>query len=390
MPWSELKPMDQRILFIADHLKGCESMSALCARYGVSRKTGYKWLERYEAAGPGGLAEHNRRRHEQERIPYAIRQAILELRTQGGLEQGPKKIQKLLEARYGAQAVPSRTTIYNVLKQAGRIAPRRVRRRVVEHEGVLRSTREPNALWSADYKGQFQTGDHRWCYPLTVMDHASRYLLACKGLEGPQLAPTRAVFEQLFRRYGLPDRLRTDNGAPFASTGSGGLSRLSIWWLKLGILPERIEPGHPEQNGRHERMHRTLKRATAQPPAATLRAQQRRMDEFRRFYNGERLHEALDQCTPQSCYTKSTRPYPSRLDEMSYAGYIQPHRVTQAGLIYQSGKIVYVGHLLHGEVVGLEPVDDGVWRVYFGPIALGLIDERKAKQHYLTIKVLPM
>ena len=390
MPWSELKPMDQRILFVVDHVKGVESMSALCARYGVSRKTGYKWLERYEAEGLDGLAERSRRRREQVRVPYAIRQAILALRTQGGMEQGPKKIQKLLEGRYGAELVPSRTTIYNVLKQAGRITPRRLRRRVMPHEGVLRSTREPNGLWSADYKGQFLTGDHRWCYPLTVMDHASRYLLGCKGLIGPQLVPTRAVFEQLFRRYGLPDRLRTDNGVPFASTGSGGLSQLSIWWLKLGIVPERIERGHPEQNGRHERMHRTLKRATAQPPAATLSRQQRRMDEFRRYYNRERPHEALEQCTPQSCYTKSTRAYPSRLEEMRYASYILPHRVTQAGLIYQAGKIIYVGHLLQGEVVGLEAVADGIWRVHFGPIAIGLIDERQAKQHYLTIKVLPM
>ncbi len=179
------------------------------------------------------------------------------------MELGPKKIQQRLAERFGEAEVPSRTTIYNILKAAGRIEPRHKRRRVARYGMPLRLPREPNGLWSADFEGQFLTSDQCWCYPLTVMDHASRYLL---GLGGPQLAPTKSAFEQLFRCHGLPDRVRTDNGVQFASTGCSGLSQLSIWWLKLGIVPERIAPGRPEQNGRHERMHRTLKRATALPP----------------------------------------------------------------------------------------------------------------------------
>lgn len=390
MPWSELKPMDQRVLFIAEHLRRADSVSALCERYGISRKTGYKWIERYANEGAGGLADHSRRRHAQERIAYPIREAILELRGPAGKELGPKKIQQRLAERFGEAEVPSRTTIYNILKAAGRIDPQRRRRRVMRYGTPLRSPREPNALWSADFKGQFLTADQCWCYPLTVMDHASRYLLSCKGLGGPKLAPTKSVFKRLFRRYGLPDRLRTDNGVPFASTGCGGLSQLSIWWLKLGIVPERIEPGHPEQNGRHERMHRTLKRATALPPAATLAAQQRRMDAFRRFYNEQRPHEALGQQTPRSCYTSSPREYPSRLPEMSYPSYMETYRVGSAGLLYRHNLVMYVGHLLRGELVGLEAIDDGVWHVHFGPIVIGEIDERHNRKRYLSLKVLPM
>jgi transposase InsO family protein len=382
--------MEQRLLFVKAYANGDGNLSALCERYGVSRKTGYKWLSRYEQGGVEGLADHSRRRQQQDRVPEAIRQAILELRQHGGYEQGPKKIQMLLAQRYGEAVVPSRTTIYNVLKAAGRIAPRARRRRVLPYGSVLRSTREPNGLWTADYKGQFLTGDGRWCYPLTVMDHASRYLLSCRGLAGPQYAPTQAVFERLFRCYGLPERIRTDNGVPFASTGCAGLSALSIWWIRLGILPERIARGRPEQNGRHERMHRTLKRATAQPPAQTLSGQQRRMDAWRRYYNGERPHEALEQATPQSRYARSARPYPARLPEMEYASYVKPHRVTGPGLIYEGGQIIYVGYVLQGQTVGLEAVDDGVWRVHFGPLVLGMYNERQAKHHYLTLRVLPM
>ncbi|MFC4346189.1 integrase core domain-containing protein [Cupriavidus numazuensis] len=382
--------MEQRLLFIADHLRQVDSVSALCEHYGISRKTGYKWIDRYESEGLTGLSERSRSRHGQERIAYPIRQAILQLRGHGGTELGPKKIQKRLAERFGEAEVPSRTTIYNILKAAGRIEPRHKRRRVTRCGTPLRSPREANGLWSADFKGQFLTADQRWCYPLTVMDHASRYLLGCKGLEGPKLRPTKAAFVRLFRAYGLPDRMRTDNGVPFASTGCSGLSQLSIWWLKLGIVPERIRPGHPEQNGRHERMHRTLKRATALPPAATLAAQQRRMDAFRRFYNEERPHEALSQSTPDSCYTASPREYPKRLPEMSYPSYMETYRVSTNGLLHRHNVVLYVGHLLRGELVGLEAIDEGRWHVHFGPMVIGGIDERHNHKGYLSLKVLPM
>lgn len=390
MPWKDLRPMDQRLLFVADYVRELYDFTELCARYGVSRKTGYKWVERYQHEGVEGLAERSRRPLSQPtQLPYAVQQAIIELRGSRRTELGPKKIQTRLRERYPDQPVPSRTTIYNVLKRAGLIVPRRLRRRVAPSGGLVDGIKVPNGLWSADFKGQFVTGDRRWCYPLTVMDHSSRYLLGCRALPGTRAVETRAVFERLFRRYGLPERLRTDNGVPFASLGSAGLSRLSIWWIRLGIVPERIAPGQPQQNGRHERMHRTLKRAAAQPPAPNARAQQQRFDVFRRHYNSERPHEALAQRTPASLYTPSPRSYPKRLPEMIYASYMHPHRVCDTGLIYWNAWRIYVGYLLAGEHVGIEPVGDGVWNVHFGPVRLGGFDERnlKPEEDYLTLKL---
>lgn len=390
MPWKDLNPMDQRVLFVADYMRELYSFSELCARYGVSRKTGYKLIERYRREGADGLEERSRRPLSQPaQLPYAVKQAIIELRGSRRMELGPKKIQVRLRERYPDLPQPSRTTIYNVLKRAGLITPRRLRRRVARSGGVVNSIQTPNALWSADFKGQFLTGDQRWCYPLTVMDHSSRYLLDCRALPGTRGAQTRASFERLFRHYGLPERLRTDNGVPFASTGTAGLSRLSIWWIRLGIVPERIEPGRPQQNGRHERMHRTLKHATVQPPASNAAVQQRRFDAFCQHYNAERPHEALAQRTPASIYTPSSRPYPKRLPELTYPSYVHPHRVSSSGLIYWNAWRIYIGYLLAGEHVGIEPVADGVWNVHFGPVCLGGFDERNAKkgEDYLTLKL---
>lgn len=390
MPWKDLRPMDERVLFVADYVRELYDFTELCARYGVSRKTGYKWVERYRHEGTEGLQERSRRPLSQPtQLPYAVQQAIIELRGSRRMELGPKKIQTRLRERFPDQTLPSRTTIYNVLKRAGLITPRRVRRRVAPSRGVVDGIKVPNGLWSADFKGQFVTGDRRWCYPLTVMDHSSRYLLGCRALPGTRGAETRTSFERLFRRYGLPERLRTDNGVPFASLGSAGLSRLSIWWIRLGIVPERIKPGQPQQNGRHERMHRTLKRAAAQPPAPNARAQQRRFDVFRRHYNAERPHEALAQRTPASVYIPSPRPYPERLPEMVYPSYMHAHRVCDTGLVYWNAWRIYVGYLLAGEHVGIEPVGDGLWNVHFGPIRLGGFDERnlKPEEDYLTLKL---
>lgn len=222
------------------------------------------------------------------------------------------------------------------------------------------------------------------------MDHASRYLLGCQGLDGTRFAATQAVFERLFREYGLPERIRTDNGVPFASTATGGLSQLSVWWIRLGIVPERIEPGQPQQNGRHERMHRTLKRAVTHPSSANRAAQQTQFDHFRLYYNEQRPHEGLDQRSPQSCYTPSLRPYPKRLPEMEYPGYFQRQKVSANGLAYWTGRRIYIGYLLAGEWVGLEEVAEGIWSVYFGQVRLGMFDERQTKgrlNDYLTLKL---
>jgi putative transposase len=391
MPWKEVKPMDEKLLFIADCLRETDSLSQLCSHYGISRKTGYKWLDRYRGAGLDGLEERSRRPHTAVgETPYAIRQTILELRRRGHEPPGPKKLQALLAARFPDQPPPCRTTIYSILKHAGLIEPQRRRRRVAPQPGPLASASTPNVLWSADYKGQFKTGDGRWCYPLTVMDHASRYLLCCQGLEGTRFTDAQAIFERLFREYGLPERVRTDNGVPFASPGPAGLSRLSIWWVRLGIRPERIEPGRPQQNGRHERMHRTLKRAVTHPPALNLPSQQVLFDEFQHQYNEERPHESLAQISPAHCYAPSVRPYPDRLPELAYPSWFLRHKVATNGLAYCLGLRVYMGYLLAGQWVGLEAMDDGVWDVYFGPLRLGRFDERDTRgrlNDYIVLKV---
>lgn len=392
MPWKDVRPMDEKLLFLADHLRGVGNFSQLCERYGISRKTGYKWIERYRESGVEGLAERSRRpHHNADVIPYAIRQAILEIRTAQRDVPGPKKIQVLLERRFGGEALPSKTSIYNILKAAGQMAPRRRRRRATPSRIALRSASCANELWSADYKGQFKTRDGHWCYPLTVMDHASRYLLACDGQHGPRWKDARASFERLFREYGLPERIRTDNGVPFATTSVGGLSSLSIWWIRLGIVPERIEPGQPQQNGRHERMHRTLKSALGTDPAANLEEeQQQRLDAFRQHYNDDRPHEGLGQKRPREVYRSSPRPYPELLPELEYPKYYHPNRVCRNGLIYWRGLRIYISYMLASEWVGLEEKDQGQWDVYFGAILIGSFNEadiKGAKHDYLTLSV---
>ena len=390
MPWKEVRPMDERVLFIADYLRKANSFSQLCERYGISRKTGYKWVERYRATGADGLIERSRRPHRAgQETPYAIRQAILELRDQRD-PPGPKKLQALLAQRFDEDAVPSKTTIYNILRRAGKIEPQRRAKCIKASPAKLRPASEPNELWSADYKGQFKTRDGAWCYPLTVMDHASRYLLGCQGLPGTRFEETRAVFERLFREYGLPERIRTDNGVPFASLGVGNLSRLSVWWIRLGIRPERIEPGQPQQNGRHERMHRTLKRSLDIPLAADLPTQQRQLDDFRRHYNDQRPHEGLAQRPPAQCYAPLPRPYPRRLPGLEYPSYFHSGRVSRNGVVYWRALRIYIGYLLAGEWIGIEAIGDGVWDVYFGPVHLGQFDERLPSGRqgdYLSLRV---
>jgi putative transposase len=391
MPWRDVRPMDERLLFLADHVRGMGTFSGLCERYGISRKTGYKWVERYRESGLQGLAERSRRPHHfAEAIPYAIRQAVLDIRRAQRDPPGPKKIQALLERRFGSEAVPSRTSIYNILKAAGQVEPRRRKRHATPSRTSLRSASHPNELWSADYKGQFRMRDLRWCYPLTVMDHASRYLLACDGQPGPRGGEARASFERMFREYGLPARIRTDNGVPFATTSVGGLSYLSIWWIKLGIVPERIAPGQPQQNGRHERMHRTLKRALGTDRGAGLEEQQRHLEAFREYYNHHRPHEGLEQRSPVEAYTPSPRPYLERLPTLEYPQYFHPNRVCRNGLIYWRGLRIYISYMLAGEWVGLEEREYGQWDVYFGAILIGSFNEadtKGAKDDYLTLCV---
>jgi len=389
MPWKEVSPMDQKVLFIADCLRGGQTFREVCYMYGISRKTGYKWLARYQESGLDALVERSRRPLGNPNMtPYAIRKEVLKLRTKGRVTYGPDKIRAIMGGRHPQWELPSRTTIYNILRSEGLVRPRKKRGRVAAYPLPFIGAKEPNDVWSADFKGQFLTGDGQWCYPLTVMDHRSRYLVGCKGLSGTKTEDTKAKFDGLFREYGLPLRIRTDNGVPFASKAAGGLSRLSIWWIRLGIMPERIEPGRPEQNGRHERMHKTLKDATARPPGRDIAEQQELFDGFVREYNDERPHEGLGQKTPSSQYQVSPRLMPKELPEVEYPPYYRVKSVSSNGLVYMNNRCLYVGHLLEGERIGLEEIDEGQWNVFFGPVRLGVFSERDSTNStygYLTL-----
>ena len=390
MPWKELKPMEQKVLFIADWLKELYPFSDLCERYNISRKTGYKWIKRFEQLGLDGLNDASRKpHHSPEQTPYPVRQAILELRQRGRMILGPKKIQVLLKQRFPSETPPSKTTIYKILHSEGLVNPRRRRRRVAPFPQPFAPVEDINDVWSADFKGQFRMLNKQWCYPLTVMDHDSRYLLGCQAIAGPRFAETLSVFKSLFREYGLPKRIRTDNGVPFARTTAAGLSRLAVWWITLGILPERIEPGKPQQNGRHERMHRTLKQAAVNPPGKGWCEQQKSFDRFLHEYNYERPHEALGQQTPASQYEASPREYTDTPVDLTYPDYFESRRVQKNGTLNCKGFMVYVAEVLQGHRVGLCEIEDGVWEVYFGPVLLGRYNEKDARNKrtsYLTLK----
>jgi transposase InsO family protein len=368
--------MDQRTQFIADYLRDCLSVSELCELYGVSRKTGYKWIDRYLQQGPAGLAERSRQPHgSPNATPAHIVAAFVELRTHHP-SWGAKKLLSILERRQPRWDLPGRSTVCEILGRNG-LVPKKRQRRAIGHPGPPSSPmRAPNDVWSADYKGQFKTGDGLYCYPLTVTDNCSRFLLGCQALTSTAVHEAKPVFTRLFHEYGLPRRIRTDNGVPFATNTLARLSQLSAWWVRLGILPELIEPGKPQQNGRHERMHRTLKAETTRPPAGNCRAQQRRFNHFRQEFNHERPHEALDMQTPATRYEPSPRPMPDKLPALEYPDRFEVRYVSANGGIRWNKRWVNVSITCVGEYVGLEEIDDGVWNVYFGPLKLGRLLER--------------
>jgi len=377
VPWREASIMEERLRFVTEYRDRADSMTELCTRYGISRESGYKWVARYATGGVSALADQSRRpRNSPARTPDAVVQAVVEARRRHPT-WGPKK---LVGRGWTLPAKPGLSTVSLILKREELVGPRRRRPRPAATAPPPAVRDEPNALWTIDFKGQFRTGDGTWCYPLTIVDHASRYLLACHGLPSVRTAGTRAVLERVFRACGLPARIRTDNGAPFASAWAlARLSPLAVWWIQLGIVPERIQPGCPGQNGRHERMHRTLKRATARPPAVTPAAQQQRFRRFRAQYNHERPHEALGQRVPADLYTSSPRPYPARLPPIAYAPSMVVRRVAPCGSMKWHGRWVSVSHTLIGHEIGLAEVDDGRWAVYFGPLVLGYLDDRTSR-----------
>lgn len=391
MPWQETNPMDERVLFISDYLRESIPFSRLCERYNISRKTGYKWVQRYKALGLEGLSEQSRRPNSHpSQLPLTVRKSIIELRTSPTITPGAKKIQTKLKEQFPDMKPPSLTTIYNVLHAEGAVKKRRKRRRVEPYSKKLTRSQQANDLWSVDFKGQFKLGNGKWCYPLTVMDDYSRLLIACDCQKSVKTTETKRNFEKIFREYGLPQRIRSDNGVPFASKATAGLSRLSIWWIRLGILPERIEPGKPQQNGKHERMHRTLKSSTLQPVSSSFTEQQRRFDTFKQEYNNERPHESLDQQVPAKHYQPSSREYPEKLPALEYPSYFDVRKVKNPGIVYWRNGQVYISHLLIGENIGICEIDDGVFNVYLGFYKIGsfnIRDERKGACSYWSLKV---
>jgi transposase InsO family protein len=368
--------MDQKTQFIADYLRDRLSMTELCGLYGVSRKTGYKWIDRYLRYGPQGLEERSRRPSTSPRhTPVYVVAAILDAR-QRHPSWGAKKLVSILRTRHPRWPWPARSTVCDILRRHG-LVPKKRQRRSIGHPGKpISHIGAPNDVWSADFKGHFKTGDGRYCYPLTITDGYSRYLLSCQALSSTSVAEAKPVFTRVFKEFGLPQRIRTDNGVPFATNTLGRLSQLSAWWVRLGILPEFIEPGKPQQNGRHERMHRTLKAETTRPPGATLRAQQRKFNDFREEFNHERPHEALDMRPPAACYDPSSRKMPTKLPPLEYPDRFEVRYVSANGGIRWNHQWVNVSHVCVGEYVGLEEIDDGVWNVYFGPLKLGRLLER--------------
>ena len=373
MPFRERGRLEERVSILGDYDTGAFSVSGLCETYGVSRQTFYAWLER---RGSGDADWFRDRSHAPKHVPgrtgaeIAAELAAVRRRFP---RFGPKKVKAWLERTQPQRAWPAASTIGAILKAQGLVEPRSRRRRAVELGRAQTCASEPNAEWACDFKGWFRTLDGQRCDPLTITDTASRYLIDVRIAEA-SVAGVRPVFERAFEEHGLPDAIRSDNGSPFGSTGAGGLTRLSVWFVKLGVRPHFIRPGSPQDNGRHERMHRTLKEDTARPPCDSLAQQQARFDTFRAYYNQDRPHEALEQQPPASRWRDSPRPMPSRIEEPWYDPDHQVRRVRTAGEIQWRGQLVYIGAALSGETVGLAEREDGSHFVRFCDLDLGVVD----------------
>lgn len=378
MPWQTSSPMSKRQEFIDALLMGRAPFRRLCTEFGISAKTGYKWRERFRCGGPAALADASHApKQPAHQLARDVREAILALR-EAHPTWGARKLKARLAQQHPTTAWPAASTITEVCKRAGLIAPRRRRdpahtRWATPH---LTTPDAPNRVWATDFKGEFRLQSGHYCYPLTVTDGYSRYLLACEALGSTAFVGAQACFTALFQAYGLPECLRSDNGVPFASPAAlGGLSRLSVWWIRLGIRPERIQKGTPTENGAHERMHRTLK-AEAARPEATLDAQQRRFTRWRHEYNEERPHEALGQTPPAAHYLRSDRPWPTRLPRLHYPDDAEVRYVDANGCISFRDQRVVLSATLHGEPVALTEQPHDRWQIRFGPLQLG---------HYVAI-----
>lgn len=380
MPWEERNIMSERMCFVS-RLEAGERMTDLCREYGISRKTGHKFWNRYQMFGPMGL-------YDESRAPIIIPHRTSEELQKWIIEWkekhptwGAKKIKVELERSQKGLIVPSFQTVHNILLKAGYVKRRKQRRRVPGYTGKLRSSAYPNEIWGADFKGEFRLGNQKYCYPLTMSDHYSRYLLCCEGLETTRHFGVKEGFRKAFREYGLPEKIRIDNGSPFASKGIGGYSKLSVWWLRLGIQAERIEPGHPEQNGRHERFHLTLKQEATRPSGSNFLQQQEKFDRFQEEYNTKRPHEALQMKRPSEMYQKSKKSFPEELEPLDYPLHDLVRKVSTHGMIisFGRGSDFHIGAAFSGENVGLREVEPERWLITFMNLDLGYVN-RKTKE----------
>lgn len=379
MPWRETSPVEQRLEFVREYKSGLFTVTELAAQYGISRKTGYKWLERYAADGVDGLRDQSRRpAHSPQATDPELIEALLAQRRRHP-RWGATKLLAIAARREPEADWPSRATVCTHLKANGFVHSSGRRRAAVAsgRPAPLPAITAANEVWTTDFKGEFRTGDGVYCYPLTLRDGFSRFVLRCDGLLNRTLAATQQRFARAFAEYGLPDRIRSDNGLPFASPGLARLSTLAVWWIRLGIIPERIAPGHPEQNGSHEQFHRVLKAETARPPAPNCAAQQQRFRRFVREYNEDRPHEALGNESPATRYAASRRPLPRHVPPLEYPGHMEPRRVGTCGTISWAGAPLFIATALAGEYVALEEVDDGIWTLHFATMALARYDERQ-------------
>ena len=379
MPWKVINQMDVKIAFIKDWNAGHFNITDLSQKYMVTRPTVYKWLMRYKRFGIEGLKEHSR---VPKRCPHRTSKEILDIIIEEKLrnrKRGPRKVRAQLKRKHPGLELPAVSTIGYWFKKEGLVEKRKKRLHVPPYTQPFGGCNAPNDSWSIDYKGQFHMKNGHICYPLTVSDNYSRFLLGCKALEGPRYEPTRKCMESIFREYGLPDAIRSDNGIPFAGKSIGGLSRLMIWWILLGIIPERIRKGCPQENGRHERMHRTLKSDVLNPVAGNLREQQKAFDLYRYDYNHERPHESLNDQTPSDYYKKSNRQYVEHPYRANYDHNYLVRQVRHSGEIKFMGRMFLITKLLAGQPVGLKEINDGLWQLQFSFYVLGSIDLRKNK-----------
>lgn len=382
MGWNRTDPMHERHTFIENYETGLYSVAELAERYGVSRKTAYKWINRYAAEGSAGLVERSRA---PKTCRLRVQSNIIDLFIQLRLAHptwGARKLRAFAARAYPDAGLPAPSTICAALAKQGLVLPRRTRRsRSSPREATPLLANDANDVWCIDFKGQFRLGNQCYCYPLRLTDAYSRFVLACNAQHNTGYEATQQHLCRVFAEYGLPAAIRSDNGTPFASRALCGISRLNVWWMKLGILHQRIMPAHPEQNGRHERMHRTLKAETTRPPAETMRGQQERFDRWRQQFNDERPHQGIGDVCPSSLYQVSDRVMPARLHPPEYPGHCEVRLVSSLGALRFKTHQIFLSEVLSGQYVALEEVDDGIWNVSFFNTVLGKLDERDYRIH---------